>query len=343
MGPKKEAPKGGGGGEVAEGEDPAVLLKNYQTQTKLVGIPTHAGLMAALSGVNAEGEVVPLKQILVDDTETLVPLGPGGTRVLMQAILGSGSGMKGGPFKLVESIRIWRSKCSDDGAAAIAEVLRVGGGDVKIAYLELLDNNIGPRGALALGTSLSKGNNLSLLTLKLDYNGTLGSEGLSNLCRGLRTNISMKQLHLQYCKIDEEGGRYLGEVLSSSKSALELLNIGGNKLGGKGLRYLCAGILENQRLEKLLINDNYIDENPEDLDGLAMLRECIMTPTVVLTSINLLFNRIGEAGAQVLLPALTDPSCKVNEFLVDSSLPMELFEQIFKSGGGGKKKKGKKK
>ena len=343
MGPKKEAPKGGAGGEVAEGEDPAVLLKNYQTQSKLVGIPTHAGLMTALSGVNAEGEVVPLKQILVDDTETSIPLGPGGTRVLMQAILGSGSGMKGGPFKLVESIRIWRSKCSDDGAAAIAEVLRVGGGDVKIAYLELLDNNIGPRGALALGTSLSKGNNLSLLTLKLDYNGTLGSEGLNNLCRGLRTNISMKQLHLQYCKIDEEGGRHLGEVLSSTKSALELLNIGGNKLGGKGLRYLCAGLIENQRLEKLLINDNYIDENPEDLDGLAMLRECMMTPTVAVTSINLLFNRIGEAGANVLLPAFTDPNCKVSEFLVDSSLPMELFEQIFKSGGGGKKKKGKKK
>ena len=342
MGPKKEAPKAGGG-EVVEGEDPTVLLKNYQTQSKLVGLPTHSGLVSALSGVNAEGETVPLKQILVDDTETSLVLGSGGTRVLMQAILGSGSAMKGGPFKLVESIRLWRSKCSDDGAAAIAEVLRLGGGDVKIAYLELLDNNIGHRGALALGTSLSQGNNLSLLTLKLDYNSTFGTEGLKNLCRGLRTNISMKQLHVMYCKIDEEGGKYLAEVLGSSKSALELLNVGGNKLGGKGLSYLCSGLIENQRLEKLQLNDNYIDENPEDLDGLAALRDCIMTPTVAVTSIDLLFNRIGEPGANVLLPAFSDPNCKISEFLVDSSLPLDLFEQIFKSGGGGKKKKGKKK
>ena len=33
----------------------------------------------------------------------------------------------------------------DDGAAAIAEVLRLGGADVKIAFLELLDDNIGPK------------------------------------------------------------------------------------------------------------------------------------------------------------------------------------------------------
>lgn len=48
---------------------------------------------------------------------------------------------------------------------------------MKISYLELLDNKIGPRGALALGTSLSQFNNLSLLTLKLDYNATLALEG----------------------------------------------------------------------------------------------------------------------------------------------------------------------
>jgi hypothetical protein len=33
--------------------------------------------------------------------------------------MGSGAGMKGGPYKLLKSIRIWRSNCSDDGAAAI--------------------------------------------------------------------------------------------------------------------------------------------------------------------------------------------------------------------------------
>jgi hypothetical protein len=48
---------------------------------------------------------------------------------------------------------------------------------VKLTYLELMDNKIAEKGALALGTSLSKGNNLSLLTLVLDYNTTLGTTG----------------------------------------------------------------------------------------------------------------------------------------------------------------------
>jgi len=122
-------------------------------------------------------------------------LGPGGTRALMTALMGAGPGMKGGPYKPLKFIRIWRSNIGDDGAASIvililkklvrilisfilqAEVLRLGGAEVQIAYLELMDNNIGPKGALALGTSLSQGNNLSLLTLKLDYNTTMGTSG----------------------------------------------------------------------------------------------------------------------------------------------------------------------
>ena len=55
--------------------------------------------------------------------------------------------------------------------------MRLGGADVQLQYLELTDNNIGPRGALAIGTALSQGNNLSLLTLKLDYNTTMGTLG----------------------------------------------------------------------------------------------------------------------------------------------------------------------
>lgn len=56
-------------------------------------------------------------QIIIDDS--FGPLGPGGTRALMTALMGSGPGMKGGPFKLLKSIRIWRSNVGDDGAASI--------------------------------------------------------------------------------------------------------------------------------------------------------------------------------------------------------------------------------
>lgn len=57
-------------------------------------------------------------------------------------------------------------------------MLHLGGAEVAISYLELLDDNVGPRGAHYLGSSLSQNNNLSLLTLKLDFNSTLGLEGM---------------------------------------------------------------------------------------------------------------------------------------------------------------------
>ena len=57
-------------------------------------------------------------------------------------------------------------------------MLRLGGAEVAISYLELLNDNVGPRGAHYLGASLSQNNNLSLLTLKLDFNSTLGLEGM---------------------------------------------------------------------------------------------------------------------------------------------------------------------
>ena len=49
------------------------------------------------------------------------------------------------------------------------------------------------------------------------------------------------------------------------------------------------------------------------------------------------------SGAEALLPAFTDPESakRIEEFLVDLTLPMPLFDIIFKRGGG-KGKKGKK-
>lgn len=55
-----------------------------------------------------------------------------------------------------------------------------------------MDNGIGPVGCLALGESLMIGANRSLLTLRLDNNPTIGDEGVFELCKGLRTNKTLK-------------------------------------------------------------------------------------------------------------------------------------------------------
>lgn len=78
---------------------------------------------------------------------------------------------------------------------------------------------------MALGQALSIGCNKSLLSLKLDYNPSLGSEGAAALCRGLRTNATLKQLHLPYCDLGMDAGAPLGEMLSYTKLQLAVLNL----------------------------------------------------------------------------------------------------------------------
>ncbi len=118
----------------------------------------------------------------------------------------------------------------------------------------------------------------------------------------------------------------------------------GNRLGGAGLKALCKGLMVNTKCETLLLADNMIDQTAEDIEGLQAFRDCINNPSVILANVDLMYNRIGEVGAQVLIEAVTPDNAKIKEFLVDLTLPMPLFEQLFrKSGGKGKGKKGKKK
>lgn len=98
-----------------------------------------------------------------------------------------------------------------------------------------------------------------------------------------------------------------------------------------------------------------------DLEGLRALRDCINNPTVTLANVDLMYNRIGnfknykdivsiilffyalgEPGAKVLLEAITPENSKIKEFLVDLTLPMPIFEQLFRKAGGKKGAKGKK-
>jgi hypothetical protein len=78
-----------------------------------VGLPVNTIVTKNLN----DEEKYPITQLLIDDE--FGPLGPGGTRALMTAIMGSGPGMKGGPYKKLASIRMWRANTSDDGASAI--------------------------------------------------------------------------------------------------------------------------------------------------------------------------------------------------------------------------------
>lgn len=84
--------------------------------------------------------------------------------------------------------------------------------------------------------------------------------GIAYLTRGLRTNIALKQLHIQFCNLTSEAGVHLADLLANTRSSLDVLNIGGNRLGGKGLSDLCKGLMINTKLQTLCLADNMIDQ-----------------------------------------------------------------------------------
>lgn len=78
--------------------------------------------------------------------------------------------------------------------------------------------------------------------------------------------------------------------------------------------------------------------------GLNDFKDCLVAPNSALTHVDLMYNRIGERGATILAEALGPDNTRIQEFLVDLTLPLTMFEQIFRRDQGGKKKgkKGKK-
>eukprot|EP00619_Florenciella_sp_RCC1007_P006609 CAMPEP_0205916528 /NCGR_PEP_ID=MMETSP1325-20131115/8563_1 /ASSEMBLY_ACC=CAM_ASM_000708 /TAXON_ID=236786 /ORGANISM="Florenciella sp., Strain RCC1007" /LENGTH=341 /DNA_ID=CAMNT_0053283819 /DNA_START=113 /DNA_END=1135 /DNA_ORIENTATION=+ len=341
MPPKKKDGGKKANAEPGEGEDPEAFLAQYKKLCKVTAIPECEQITQAFS----DEENPYAGQFVIHPNEPMDPteprLGPGGARALALSILGSllPQTKEDFPFlttyfKPVKSLRIWWSNIGDEGCKPLADLLRLGGAQIQINYLELWDNNIGPAGALALGRSLMVGSNRSLLTLKLDYNRDLGTEGVAALCRGLRTNSTLKQLHLPYCNIDSGAGAPLSEMLTYTRLGLTMLNLKGNQLRGEGLLDLCKGIEKNRSLVDLDLSDNDIGE--EDVEALSAFAGALMMPTTVLANISLLYNRIGVDGANALLPALDPSNKRIQQFLVDETLPPPLFEALSRVSAGGK-------
>lgn len=340
-----------------QGKDPAVLLASYKKACVTIGLPpppNNDPVVVALKPAENENYG---KQIVIcaeDGESDDNLLGPGQCRALAVAISGRGYGLPvtetGEPivFTLATDLRICRSRLSDDGAVALAELLRLGAKELNISFLELMDCKIGHRGAFALGRSLSCATNTTLTSLRLDHNSGLKSEGISLLCLGLRTNSTLKSLSVQYCDIDSDGAEGIAEMLSFKKSVITSLNLTGNKFGGKGLATLSSkGLPQNSSLVELVVADNGIRSTADDVSALDIFGHNVAAHPS-LTTIDLMHNYIGDEGGRALLPSLQDNK-RVHTIKIEpkSVLDEAIFNALNRCSsstkGKGKKKKGGKK
>ena len=220
------------------------------------------------------------------------------------------------PFTATKELRICSSNLGDAGASSIASLLIATATKRpldpttdsttatqpvwQLEYIELTDNDISHVGAKALGRSLCVGMNTTLNTLILDFNRTMGSQGVAALCKGLSTNSTLKKLSLKHCGIDEQGGQSLADMQRFKKTALISLDVSCNAIGGTGLSDLCTGLLVNTSLKTLRMADNGINQSDDDVKSLEELSKVLAKhPSLIAVDIN--HNNIGDRGAKVLL------------------------------------------
>lgn len=180
--------------------------------------------------------------------------------------------------------------------------------------------------------------NKTLLTLNLDYNTTLGSDGLAALSRGLRVNSTLQNLSLRFCGIDEHGGQYVSNILAFSKTCIASINMEGNQLGGFGLLKLCPGLKSNATIRSICLADNKF--KPTDVIALECFGETI-SKHETLTEVSIVRNIIGNDGGLALSRHL-EQNKKITSFKVDTTLSSKIYEVLSRIPVS-EKKKGKKK
>lgn len=144
----------------------------------------------------------------------------------------------------------------------------------------------------------------------------------------------------------------MAELLSSPFCNIVELDLRGNDLRSEGLEALATAAMANTKLETLHLADNSIggsasaEINRAAIDALG---SALAAPETVckLCRVDLEMNTLAEEDAAALAGYLGEDNKKVLSFKVDSSLPGELFDKLFraetkgKKGAKGKKKKAK--
>lgn len=174
----------------------------------------------------------------------------------------------------------------------------------KVEVLDLLNNDITPlgkknntnqkfkyKGCEFLGKVLHPAAEVPLIKLKLDHN-RFGTPGLAKLAEGLAQNNSLESLSLCYCDIDENGFKYIQQILAFIDTKLIKLKLQGNLLRNKGVFQIFRALETNDTLEKINLADNQFGET-EDIALIDKICEVIVN-NKSLGSYDLGFNGLYE-------------------------------------------------
>ena len=196
-----------------------------------------------------------------------------------------------------------------DGAKVLADNLNA----TKLMELDLKLNNIGDAGTCLLADALMA--NTTLAKLNLSFNN-MSRDGAKALADVLKTNTTLVELDLSNNKIEWKGAKALADALEINDT-LMMLDLGFNRIGGIGAGYILKVLEHNNTLTELDLRNNLIcilEFNSPSNIAIQTAAYCLKS-NQTLTTLNLEYNGIGDAGERALAEAL-----KANTTITELSL-----------------------
>ncbi|KAF8957929.1 hypothetical protein BGZ46_002072, partial [Entomortierella lignicola] len=276
-------------------------LQQFQASItrKLLPVSTHYETIAHIIG-HANMRIVHI--ILSRDFIRLSNLHPRSSSHLQMLSLGmNATPISASDFRvLVNSLKIdsilttldlQNNSLGNRGAVALSEALKT---NTVLVALDLRNNLIETEGTVALTEALKINTTLTTLDLRRNPVGRLGALALSDV---LETNTTLTSLNLWFNSIGKTASLAISSALKTDTN-LTILNLVGNSIGNEGSMALSKALYTNSTLAILYLQNNSIEQ-----EGAIALSEALKVNTT-LTTLDLRRNPIGRRGALALAEAL---------------------------------------
>ena len=167
--------------------------------------------------------------------------------------------------------------------------------------------------------------NKALRILDMSFNRSMSDAGVFFIAEGLKQNTILKELRLSECSISPEGAKFISGALIAATICLEVLNLGGNKLGDTGVGHIACALKQNNSLKVLSIWGCGMTDK-----GLKLLSHAL-TENKALQKLDITWNRISERGLLVFTEFLMKNEGLVKLWLQRHFRPASVQEAVNES------------
>lgn len=195
-------------------------------------------------------------------------------------------------------IHFFNNMSGDGGCRAFARILSRCSADLE--DVRFSGTRAGREGSLIVSSALENlGQNIiNLRRLDLADN-SFGSDGGSTLAKALRRCVSLTRLNLRDCVLEDDAAGEVCRAVWTADAPLEMLDLSGNEITGKGAKSIAELIEENGSTLCVL----HCEENEMTSKGVSYVAGAI---GVAIEEIRLGSNECGSVAAAALMTAYGD-------------------------------------